>query len=355
MEMDIEGYKLQIQTLESRLNQYNDLSEILSKANHRNDVLVAEIERLNKVVFEQDQLAEELRNRCGRLDLTLIEYKAFEMNHRDMVSKARNLADEIDRLKEQLYKKHQEYEDLNTLYKNLQQQMDEEIQKNLDLTHEVETLKSGIEKHKMLSKIVLLGTENDRLKGIITKRESSIRELEQLINELNEKYNNQLRDNDELRIMAIKSDKAAQKAISDLQSYQQKIDQLNKRIEQLEHELRSNQTKREQEQQQQIDILNQRIKQLQDQLKESENRNQDLQRSLRDSQNLSQQIERQLKEQIQTVIVQEKPFEKQKEKQVVNVSDDSENKRLKRQISDQLCLIVLFTSEIESLRRRIPS
>ena len=56
--------------------------------------------------------------------------------------------------------------------------MDEEIQKNLDLTHEVETLKSGIEKHKMLSKIVLLGTENDRLKGIITKRESSIRELE---------------------------------------------------------------------------------------------------------------------------------------------------------------------------------
>ena len=68
--------------------------------------------------------------------------------------------------------------------------MDEEIQKNLNLTHEVETLKSGIEKHKMLSKIVLLGTENDRLKGIITKRESSIRELEQLINELNEKYNN---------------------------------------------------------------------------------------------------------------------------------------------------------------------
>ena len=39
-------------------------------------------------------------------------------------------------------------------------------------------LKSGIEKHKMLSKIVLLGTENDRLKGIITKRENSIRELE---------------------------------------------------------------------------------------------------------------------------------------------------------------------------------
>lgn len=45
-------------------------------------------------------MAEELRNKCGRLDLTLIEYKAFEMNHRDMVSKARNLADEVDRLKE---------------------------------------------------------------------------------------------------------------------------------------------------------------------------------------------------------------------------------------------------------------
>ncbi|CAD8069100.1 unnamed protein product [Paramecium sonneborni] len=388
----ISSYRTQISQIENKMNQFTQAEILLRDANHRNDILIAEIERLNVIVFQQGNEVEEWKNKAQRLDLALQEYKQFELSNRDMVLKAARLAEEVERLKDLLTKKQLDYQQLQLELNQALQELEDERNKVKLLEDRLAELESETPTEKALKQILIQKTEIIRLQQLIQNLNNKIQLLQQENDELNIKYNNQLRANDDLRTSAEANEKKAKKAELDLQKALDEIEKLKKQLSDLQNDKLSAQSSSQGVDQQKVD--QQKVDQIQDllynlqkQLREAEDNLQDALQKLRDAENRIKQLERQIKDmEIQNQIAQDRLKAQQLlqsqmnnnnnnnqqvnstniiagyERQIQELLNELEKLRnakpfddrmLKRQIQDLQSLIVLMCAEIEALRAKI--
>ncbi|CAD8168045.1 unnamed protein product [Paramecium pentaurelia] len=375
----ISSYKTQISQIENKMNSFTQAEVLLRDANHRNDILIAEIERLNVIVFQQGNEVEEWKNKAQRLDLALQEYKQFELGNRDMVLKATRLAEEVERLKDLLTKKQLDYQQLQIELNQALQDLEDERNKVKLLEDRLTELESETPTEKALKQILIQKTEIIRLQQMIQSLNNKIQFLQQEIDELNTKYNNQLRANDDLRTSAEANEKKAKKAELDLQKALEEIEKLKKQLSDAKVVV---QTVPQGIDQQKVDQI------LQKQLRETEDNLQDALNKLRDAENRIKQLERQLKDmEIQNQMAQDRLKAQQLLQQQMNNNNDNnkqqinptdiiadyerqiqellreleklrnakpfDDRMLKRQIQDLQSLIVLMCAEIEALRAKI--
>ncbi|CAD8109338.1 unnamed protein product [Paramecium primaurelia] len=380
----ISSYKTQISQIENKMNSFNQAEVLLRDANHRNDILIAEIERLNVIVFQQGNEVEEWKNKAQRLDLALQEYKQFELGNRDMVLKATRLAEEVERLKDLLTKKQLDYQQLQIELNQALQDLEDERNKVKQLEDRLAELESETPTEKALKQILIQKTEIIRLQQMIQSLNNKIQFLQQEIDELNTKYNNQLRANDDLRTSAEANEKKAKKAELDLQKALEEIEKLKKQLSEAKVVV---QTVPQGVDQQKVDQMQDLIYSLQKQLRETEDNLQDALNKLRDAENRIKQLERQLKDmEIQNQMAQDRlkaqqllsqqmnnnnnkqqqvnptdiiaDYERQiqellKELEKLRNAKPFDDRMLKRQIQDLQSLIVLMCAEIEALRAKI--
>ncbi|CAK71652.1 unnamed protein product (macronuclear) [Paramecium tetraurelia] len=385
----ISSYKTQINQMENRMNQFTQAEALLRDANHRNDILIAEIERLNVIVFQQGNEVEEWKNKAQRLDLALQEYKQFELSNRDMVLKATRLAEEVERLKDLLTKKQLDYQQLQIELSQTQQELEDERNKVKLLEDRLAELESETPTEKALKQILIQKTEIIRLQQIIQSLNNKIQLQQQEIDELNTKYNNQLRANDDLRTSAEANEKKAKKAELDLQKALEEIEKLKKQLADAQNAKQAVQAAPQGVDQKKVDQMQDLIYSLQKQLRETEDNLQDTLNKLRDAENRIKQLERQLKDlEAQNQLAQDRLKAQQLlqsqmsnannniKQQQVNASDiiadyerqiqellkeleklrnakPFDDRMLKRQIQDLQSLIVLMCAEIEALRAKI--
>ncbi|CAD8055250.1 unnamed protein product [Paramecium primaurelia] len=383
----ISSYKTQINQMENRMNQFTQAEVLLRDANHRNDILIAEIERLNVIVFQQGNEVEEWKNKAQRLDLALQEYKQFELSNRDMVLKATRLAEEVERLKDLLTKKQLDYQQLQIELNQTLQELEDERNKVKLLEDRLAEFESETPTEKALKQILIQKTEIIRLQQMIQSLNNKIQLQQQEIDELNTKYNNQLRANDDLRTSAEANEKKAKKAEFDLQKALEEIEKLKKQLVDAQNAKQVVQNVPQGVDQQKVDQMQDLIQSLQKQLRETEDNLQDALNKLRDAENRIKQLERQLKDmEIQNQMAQDRLKAQQllqsqmnnnnNNKQQVNPSDiiadyerqiqellkeleklrnakPFDDRMLKRQIQDLQSLIVLMCAEIEALRAKI--
>ncbi|CAD8159600.1 unnamed protein product [Paramecium octaurelia] len=385
----ISSYKTQINQMENRMNQFTQAEVLLRDANHRNDILIAEIERLNIIVFQQGNEVEEWKNKAQRLDLALQEYKQFELSNRDMVLKATRLAEEVERLKDLLTKKQLDYQQLQIELSQTQQELEDERNKVKLLEDRLAELESETPTEKALKQILIQKTEIIRLQQIIQSLNNKIQLQQQEIDELNIKYNNQLRANDDLRTSAEANEKKAKKAELDLQKALEEIEKLKKQLIDAQNAKQAVQAAPQGVDQKKVDQMQDLIQSLQKQLRETEDNLQDTLNKLRDAENRIKQLERQLKDlEAQNQLAQDRLKAQQLlqsqmnnannniKQQQVNASDiiadyerqiqellkeleklrnakPFDDRMLKRQIQDLQSLIVLMCAEIEALRAKI--
>lgn len=203
-------------------------------ARHRNNVLVAEIERLNKVVFEQETAAQEYKSKIVRLDITLAEYRQFDLSHRDMVTRANKLADEVERLKDLLLQKHQDLLIAEEKLREAEQELDREREKNRALQDRLDELSSETATEKVLKTILVLKTELLRLNKLIENQNQKLSDQQALLDEINDKYNNQLRLTDDLRSAAETAERKQKQAEAQLQQANNEIERLKDQLRQLQ-------------------------------------------------------------------------------------------------------------------------
>ncbi|CAD8155736.1 unnamed protein product [Paramecium octaurelia] len=381
----ISSYKTQISQIENKMNSFSQAEVLLRDANHRNDILIAEIERLNVIVFQQGNEVEEWKNKAQRLDLALQEYKQFELSNRDMVLKATRLAEEVERLKDLLTKKQLDYQQLQIELNQALQDLEDERNKVKLLEDRLAELESETPTEKALKQILIQKTEIIRLQQVIQSLNNKIQFLQQEIDELNIKYNNQLRANDDLRTSAEANEKKAKKAELDLQKALDEIEKLKKQLSDVKPVV---QTVPQGVDQQKVDQMQDLIYSLQKQLRETEDNLQDTLNKLRDAENRIKQLERQLKDmELQNQMAQDRlkaqqllqsqmannnnnvkqqpyptdiiaDYERQiqellRELEKLRNAKPFDDRMLKRQIQDLQSLIVLMCAEIEALRAKV--
>ncbi|CAK76298.1 unnamed protein product (macronuclear) [Paramecium tetraurelia] len=381
----ISSYKTQIGQIENKMNSFSQAEVLLRDANHRNDILIAEIERLNVIVFQQGNEVEEWKNKAQRLDLALQEYKQFELSNRDMVLKATRLAEEVERLKDLLTKKQLDYQQLQIELNQALQDLEDERNKVKLLEDRLAELESETPTEKALKQILIQKTEIIRLQQVIQSLNNKIQYLQQEIDELNIKYNNQLRANDDLRTSAEANEKKAKKAELDLQKALEEIEKLKKQLSDVKPVV---QTVPQGVDQQKVDQMQDLIYSLQKQLRETEDNLQDALNKLRDAENRIKQLERQLKDlELQNQMAQDRlkaqqllqsqmnnnnnnvkqqpyptdiiaDYERQiqellRELEKLRNAKPFDDRMLRRQIQDLQSLIVLMCAEIEALRAKI--
>ncbi|CAD8062458.1 unnamed protein product [Paramecium sonneborni] len=381
----ISSYKTQISQIENKMIQFTQAEVLLRDANHRNDILIAEIERLNVIVFQQGNEVEEWKNKAQRLDLALQEYKQFELSNRDMVLKAARLAEEVERLKDLLTKKQLDYQQLQLELNQALQELEDERNKVKQLEDRLAELESETPTEKALKQILIQKTEIIRLQQLIQSLNNKIQLLQQENDELNTKYNNQLRANDDLRTSAEANEKKAKKAELDLQKALDEIERLKKQLSDLQNSQQASQNASQGMDQQKVDQMQDLIYSLQKQLRETDDNSLDTLQKLRDAENRIKQLERQIKDmEIQNQMVQDRlkaqqllqsqinnssnlqvnptdiiaDYERQiqellKELEKLRNAKPFDDRMLKRQIQDLQSLIVLMCAEIEALRAKV--